>query len=78
MESTAKPWISLDKYSEDRLREAVYEAELALRFLENGMYRNAASEAFQAVKALLAAAAQQRERLGGLYPGEGRAGPPGG
>jgi hypothetical protein len=36
-----------DKYPQDRLREAVYEAELALRFLENGMYRNAAGKAFQ-------------------------------
>ncbi|AET32408.1 PaREP1 family protein [Pyrobaculum ferrireducens] len=42
--------------------------------MKNGLYRNAAGEAFQAVKALLAAAAQQRERLAGLYPGEGRAG----
>jgi HEPN domain-containing protein len=78
VESTAKPWISLDKYREDRLREAVYEAELALRFLENGLYRNAVGKAFQAVKVLLAAAAQQRERPAGLYHGEGRAGPPGG
>ncbi|MGC8973632.1 MAG: PaREP1 family protein [Thermoproteus sp.] len=71
MESAAKPWIDLDRYREDRLREAVYEAELALRFLENGLYRNAAGKAFQAVKALLAAvAAQHREKLAGLYPGE--------
>ncbi|AEA11613.1 PaREP1 domain containing protein [Thermoproteus uzoniensis 768-20] len=75
MESAAKPWIDLDKYREDRLREAVYEAELALRFLENGLYRNAAGKAFQAAKALLAAAAaQHRERLAGLYPGERKMG----
>jgi len=36
-----------DKHRQDRLREAVYEAELALRFLENGLYRNAAGKALQ-------------------------------
>ncbi len=37
--------------------EARYEAELALKFLEAGLYRNAAGKAFQAWKALLAALA---------------------
>ncbi len=37
--------------------EAAYEADLALRFLEAGLYRNAAGKAFQAFKALLAALA---------------------
>ncbi len=39
--------------------EAAYEADLALRFLEAGLYRNAAGKAFQAFKALLAALAMK-------------------
>ncbi|MBB5255269.1 PaREP1 family protein [Sulfurisphaera ohwakuensis] len=50
-----KPWIDDKKYKQDRLTEAKYEAELAKRFLENGLFRNAAGKAFQAWKALLAA-----------------------
>jgi HEPN domain-containing protein len=37
--------------------EAKYEAELARRFLEDGLYRNAAGRAFQAWKAILASLA---------------------
>ncbi len=40
---------------EARLLEALTEARLALRFLEEGLTRNAACKAFQAWKALLAA-----------------------
>jgi len=50
-----KPWIDDKKYKQDRLMETKYEAELAKRFLEDGLFRNAASKAFQAWKALLAA-----------------------
>jgi len=39
--------------------EATYEADLALRFLDAGLYRNAAGKAFQAFKALLAALAMK-------------------
>ena len=51
---------SLPKSSEGgyvgaRLLEALVEARLALKFLEEGLTRNAASKAFQAWKALLAA-----------------------
>jgi hypothetical protein len=42
-------------YVEARLLEALVEARLALRFLEEGLTRNAAGRAFQAWRALLAA-----------------------
>ena len=42
-------------YVEARLLEALVEARLALRFLEEGLTRNAAGKAFQAWRALLAA-----------------------
>ncbi|MEM0464504.1 PaREP1 family protein [Pyrobaculum sp.] len=63
-----KPWRDLKKYIEGRAREARYEAELALRFLEAGLMRNAAGKAFQAFKALLGAlAAKHREYLAQRY-----------
>jgi hypothetical protein len=53
-----------DGYRRGRLLEAKYEAELALKFLEEGLYRNAAGKAFQAWKALLAAlAVEHRDKL---------------
>jgi len=51
--SLPKP--SDEVYVEARLLEALVEARLALRFLEEGLTRNAAGKAFQAWKALLAA-----------------------
>ena len=53
----SKPWRDAEEYRRDRLLEARYESELALKFLETGLYRNAAGKAFQAWKALLAALA---------------------
>ena len=68
-----KPWRDSQKYLEGRLMEAAYEADLALRFLEAGLYRNAAGKAFQAFKALLAAlAVKYRDVLAQRYPGGGR------
>jgi hypothetical protein len=61
------------KYLEGRLMEAAYEADLALRFLDAGLYRNAAGKAFQAFKALLAALAMKyRDALAQRYPGRRR------
>jgi hypothetical protein len=51
------PWRDLRRYVEIRLQEVAAEAELALRFLEEGLHRNAAGKAFQVWKAVLAAAA---------------------
>ncbi len=49
------PKPSDEGYVEARFLEAVTEARLALRFLKEGLTRNAAGKAFQAWKALLAA-----------------------
>jgi hypothetical protein len=48
------PRPSEESYVEARLLEALVEARLALRFLQEGITRNAAGKAFQAWKALLA------------------------
>ena len=64
------PWRDLRRYVEIRLAEAEQEAELALRFLEEGLTRNAAGKAFQAWKALLAAlAALERDLIERRIPG---------
>jgi predicted dinucleotide-binding enzyme len=56
---------------ETRLQAALAEAELALRFLEEGLHRNAAGRAFQAWKAALAAAAAlARDELLRRYRGK--------
>jgi Archaeal PaREP1/PaREP8 family. len=53
--------------------EASYEADLALRFLEAGLYRTAAGKAFQVFKALLAALAMKyRDALAQRCPGRRR------
>ncbi len=71
-----KPWIDARRYQEDRFREAFYEAELAERFLQNGLLRNAAGKAFQAIKAYVAGlAVDYREELAKHYPGVRRLGP---
>jgi hypothetical protein len=61
------PKPSDEGYIEARLLEALGEAKLALRFLEEGLTRNAACKAFQAWKALLAALLRlELERLKAL------------
>jgi hypothetical protein len=58
-------------YVEARLLEALVEARLALRFLEEGLTRNAAGKAFQAWRALLAALLRlELERLKALVKTE--------
>ena len=71
-----KPWIDGKRYQEDRFREAIYEAELAERFLQNGLLRNAAGKAFQAVKAYVAGLAiDYRDELAKHYTGTRRLSP---
>ncbi len=66
----APPWRDISQYVKIRLEEALREAELALKFFEQGLHRNAAGKAFQAWKALLAAfAAQHREAIARRYAG---------
>jgi hypothetical protein len=61
------PKPSDEGYIEARLLEALVEARLALRFLEEGLTRNAAGKAFQAWKAILAALLRlELERLKAL------------
>jgi len=70
VETLPKPWFDLAKYREVRLKEALYEAELAERFLEEDLVRNAAGKAFQAWKALVAAYAVDKvEELKKAFPG---------
>jgi Archaeal PaREP1/PaREP8 family. len=53
-----------------RLREASYEAEIAEKFLEEGLIRNAAGKAFQAWKAVVAAYAVDKvDDLRKVFPG---------
>lgn len=73
VEEITKPWIDAKKYQEDRFREALYEAELAERFLNNGLIRNSAGKAYQAVKAYVAGlAVNYRDLLSKYFPGEKR------
>jgi len=65
------PKPSSEGYIEARLLEALVEARLALRFLEEGLTRNAAGKAFQAWRALLAALLRlELERLKALVKTE--------
>ena len=68
-----KPWFDVRKYREVRLKEALYEADLAESFLNQGLVRNAAGKAFQAWKALVAAYAVDKvDELRRLFPGTKR------
>ncbi len=70
MQELPKPWFDIDGYRRTRLLEARYEAELARRFLDEGLTRNAAGKAYQAWKALVAAfAAENRDKLRDVFKG---------
>jgi hypothetical protein len=65
-----KPWYNLEDYRAVRLREASYEAEIAEKFLEEGLIRNAAGKAFQAWRAVVAAYAVDKvDDLRKVFPG---------
>jgi hypothetical protein len=67
------PWRDLRGYIEARLEEAEAEFQLASKFLEERIHRNAAGKAFQGWKAALAAAAALNiERIGELLKGKVR------
>ena len=75
-EELTKPWIDMKKYQEDRLKEAWYEADLAERLMNDGLLRNAAGKAYQAVKAYVAAVAVDfRSQLAKYFPGRKKISP---
>jgi hypothetical protein len=64
------PWLDTSQYIKLRLEEAAQEAELALKFLDQGLHRNASGKVFQAWKAMIsAAAAKNRELIARHYTG---------
>jgi Archaeal PaREP1/PaREP8 family. len=64
------PWLDTSQYIKLRLEEAVQETELALKFLDQGLHRNASGKVFQAWKAMIsAAAAKNRELIARHYTG---------
>ena len=66
----AKPWRDEASYVKARLLEVRYEVELARRFLDEGLLRNAAGKAWQAWKALLAVlAVKGRNELARRFTG---------
>ncbi|WP_369689106.1 PaREP1 family protein [Vulcanisaeta thermophila] len=70
MSSFAPPRRDLKGYVSIRLREAESEGQLALKFLDQGLYRNAAGKAFQGWKALLTAiVALNRDLMMTRFPG---------
>ena len=71
MQELPKPWFDLQAYKKTRLMEAKYGAEIALRFLEEGLVRNAAGKAYQAWKALVAGVSvDYRDKLRGVFKGK--------
>ncbi|WP_410545047.1 PaREP1 family protein [Acidianus sp.] len=60
-----------EAYKKVRLEEAKYEAEIAKKFLEQGLTRNAADKIFQAVKVLVVAkAVDNTDKLEKEYKGK--------
>ncbi|BCU69349.1 PaREP1 family protein [Stygiolobus caldivivus] len=70
MQELPKPWFDKERYKKTRLLEAKYEAELAKRFLDDGLIRNAVGKAYQAWKALVAAyAVDYKDKLKSTFTG---------
>jgi len=64
-----RPWYNVEDYRAVRLKEALYEAEIAEKFLDEGLVRNAAGKAFQAWKAIVAAyAVDKMDELRRVFP----------
>ena len=71
MQELPKPWFDLQAYKKTRLMEAKYGAEIARRFLEEGLVRNAAGKAYRAWKALVAGVSvDYRDKLKGVFKGK--------
>ncbi|MEJ2779515.1 PaREP1 family protein [Stygiolobus sp. CP850M] len=71
MQELPKPWFDLQTYKKTRLLEAKYEAEIARKFLDEGLIRNAAGKVYQAWKALVAGiAVDYRDKLRNLFTGK--------
>jgi hypothetical protein len=69
MQELPKPWFNLEAYKKIRLEEARFEVEIAEKFLQEGLVRNAAGKVFQAWKSLLAALlTDKRDVLVKKYP----------
>jgi Archaeal PaREP1/PaREP8 family. len=69
MQELPKPWFNLEAYKKIRLEEAKFEVEIAEKFLQEGLVRNAAGKVFQAWKSLLAALlTDKRDVLVKKYP----------
>jgi hypothetical protein len=69
MQELPKPWFNLEAYKKIRLEEARFEVEIAEKFLQEGLIRNAAGKVFQAWKSLLAALlTDKRDVLVKKYP----------
>jgi len=69
MQALPKPWCHLEAYKKIRLEEAKFEVEIAEKFLQEGLIRNAAGKVFQAWKSLLAALlTDKRDVLVKKYP----------
>ena len=68
--------IDLEALLKLRLRESVTELELARKFMEAGLTRNAAVKAFQSFKSILSAIAiRNKDLLAGVFKGKKRVRP---
>jgi hypothetical protein len=69
MQELPKPWFNLEAYKKIRLEETRFEVEIAEKFLQEGLVRNAAGKVFQAWKSLMAALlTDKRDVLVKKYP----------